>query len=180
MFQLSYGTSNTLLYIVIQSFNSTKNCFVWYHRLFTLSIHVYEWTTRFFFLTFQSLSYPLTLMTLEDLIKKKKVFPQNFRYLFWSDWGFYPKIEVSDLLGLNRRTVVSDDMLSPRGMAIDYKENLLYWVDSHKNTIESVQFNGNSRRIIVSHAGAKFFGVAVFEVQLVQTNFKLISCSWDN
>lgn len=134
----------------------------------------------FFFLTFQSLSYPLTLMTLEDLIKKKKFFPQNFRYLFWSDWGFYPKIEVSDLLGLNRRTVVSDDMLSPRGMAIDYKENLLYWVDSHKNTIESVQFNGNSRRIIVSHAGAKFFGVAVFEVQLVQTNFKLISCSWDN
>lgn len=135
---------------------------------------------RGFFLTFQSLSYPLTLMTLEDLIKKKKFFPQNFRYLFWSDWGFYPKIEVSDLLGLNRRTVVSDDMLSPRGMAIDYKENLLYWVDSHKNTIESVQFNGNSRRIIVSHAGAKFFGVAVFEVQLVQTNFKLISCSWDN
>lgn len=100
--------------------------------------------------------------------QKKKFSPQNFRYLFWSDWGFYPKIEVSDLLGLNRRTVVSDDMLSPRGMAIDYKENLLYWVDSHKNTIESVQFNGNSRRIIVSHAGAKFFGVALFEVQLVQ------------
>lgn len=141
--------------------------------------YMYTSGQRGFFLTFQSLSYPLTLMTFEDLTKKK-FSPQNFRYLFWSDWGFYPKIEVSDLLGLNRRTVVSDDMLSPRGMAIDYKENLLYWVDSHKNTIESVQFNGNSRRIIVSHAGAKFFGVAVFEVQLVQTNFKLISCSWDN
>lgn len=96
------------------------------------------------------------------------VYPQK-GYLFWSDWGFYPKIEVSDLLGLNRRTVVSDDMLSPRGMAIDYKENLLYWVDSHKNTIESVQFNGNSRRIIVSHAGAKFFGVALFEKYLFAT-----------
>lgn len=141
--------------------------------------YMYMSGQRGFFLTFQSLSYPLTLMTFEDLTKKK-VFPQNFRYLFWSDWGFYPKIEVSDLLGLNRRTVVSDDMLSPRGMAIDYKENLLYWVDSHKNTIESVQFNGNSRRIIVSHAGAKFFGVALFEVQLVQTNYKLISCSWVN
>lgn len=33
----------------------------------------------FFFLTFQSLSYPLTLMTLEDLIKKKKVFPPKFQ-----------------------------------------------------------------------------------------------------
>lgn len=146
-----------------------------------MSIHVYEWTTRFFF----NISKPLLSFDFDDVgrfdkKKKKKFFPQNFRYLFWSDWGFYPKIEVSDLLGLNRRTVVSDDMLSPRGMAIDYKENLLYWVDSHKNTIESVQFNGNSRRIIVSHAGAKFFGVAVFEVQLVQTNFKLISCSWDN
>lgn len=145
-----------------------------------MSIHVYEWTTRFFF----NISKPLLSFDFDDVgrfdKKKSKFFPQNFRYLFWSDWGFYPKIEVSDLLGLNRRTVVSDDMLSPRGMAIDYKENLLYWVDSHKNTIESVQFNGNSRRIIVSHAGAKFFGVAVFEVQLVQTNFKLISCSWDN
>lgn len=130
--------------------------------------YMYMSGQRGFFLTFQSLSYPLTLMTFEDLTKKKSFPPQNFRYLFWSDWGFYPKIEVSDLLGLNRRTVVSDDMLSPRGMAIDYKENLLYWVDSHKNTIESVQFNGNSRRIIVSHAGAKFFGVALFEVQLVQ------------
>lgn len=133
---------------------------------------------------FFNISKPLLSFDFDDVgrfdKKKKKFFPQNFRYLFWSDWGFYPKIEVSDLLGLNRRTVVSDDMLSPRGMAIDYKENLLYWVDSHKNTIESVQFNGNSRRIIVSHAGAKFFGVAVFEVQLVQTNFKLISCSWDN
>lgn len=68
------------------------------------------------------------------------------------------------MLGLNRRTIVSDNMLTPRGITIDYKEKLLYWVDSQKNTIESVQFNGNSRRIIVSHAGAKFFGVAVFEV----------------
>lgn len=88
----------------------------------------------------------------------------DIRYLFWSDWGFFPKIEVSDLLGLNRRTVVSDNLIAPRGMTIDYQENLLYWVDSIKNTIESVQFNGNSRRIIVSHAGAKFFGVAIFEV----------------
>ncbi|XP_061194926.1 low-density lipoprotein receptor-related protein 4-like [Saccostrea echinata] len=93
------------------------------------------------------------------------VYPQK-GHLFWSDWGFFPKIEMSDLLGLNRRTVVSDNMLAPRGIAIDYKENVLYWVDSHKNTIESVQFNGNSRRIIVSQAGAKFFGVALFEKYL--------------
>nr|XP_022289400.1 low-density lipoprotein receptor-related protein 4-like [Crassostrea virginica] len=96
------------------------------------------------------------------------VYPQK-GYLFWSDWGFFPKIEVSDLLGLNRRTVVSDNLIAPRGMTIDYQENLLYWVDSIKNTIESVQFNGNSRRIIVSHAGAKFFGVAIFEKYLFAT-----------
>lgn len=61
--------------------------FAWYHRLFTLSIHVYEWTTRFF-LTFQSLSYPLTLMTLEDLIKKKKVFPPKFQISLLEWLGF--------------------------------------------------------------------------------------------
>lgn len=70
--------------------------------------------------------------------KKKKFFFKNFRYFFWSDWGFYLKIEVLDLLGLNRRMVVLDDMLFFWGMVIDYKENLLYWVDSYKNMIESV------------------------------------------
>ncbi|XP_048744811.2 low-density lipoprotein receptor-related protein 4-like isoform X2 [Ostrea edulis] len=112
--------------------------------------------------------YKLVVKTDLDNPHGLAVHPQK-GYLFWSDWGFYPKIEVSDLLGLNRRTIVSDNMLTPRGITIDYKEKLLYWVDSQKNTIESVQFNGNSRRIIVSHAGAKFFGVAVFEKYIFAT-----------
>lgn len=43
---------------------------------------------RGFFLTFQSLSYPLTLMTLEDLIKKKQVFPPNFQISLLEWLGF--------------------------------------------------------------------------------------------
>lgn len=42
--------------------------------------YMYMSGQRGFFLTFQSLSYPLTLMTLEDLIKKKEeVFPPKFQ-----------------------------------------------------------------------------------------------------
>ncbi|KAK3090942.1 hypothetical protein FSP39_015919 [Pinctada imbricata] len=89
--------------------------------------------------------------------------------LVWSDWGAIPKIEKSDLLGQKRSVLVSTNLMHPRGIAIDYNQNLLYWVDSKKNTIESVDFNGNDRRILVSQSGAMFYGIAIFEDYLFVT-----------
>lgn len=71
---------------------------------------------------------------------------------------------MSDLLGKNRRILISTDVHHPRGLAVDYDQNILYWVDSYKDTVESVEFNGNSRRILIVQPGTNFFGIALFKV----------------
>ncbi|XP_052104944.1 low-density lipoprotein receptor-related protein 4-like isoform X2 [Mytilus californianus] len=84
-------------------------------------------------------------------------------YLFWSDWGDIPKIEMSDLTGGNRRILVNDNIVHPRGITVDYEANAIYWVDSSKDTVETVEFNGNNRRIVLSLPNTNFFGIALYE-----------------
>ena len=43
-----------------------------------------------------------------------------FRYLFWTEWGDSPKIEMSDLLGNNRKVIVNTELDRPTGIAVDY------------------------------------------------------------
>lgn len=85
-------------------------------------------------------------------------------YLFWSDWGVEPKIEVSDLVGENRRVLVGKTLMYPRGLTVDHAENVLYWVDSGLDTVESVQFSGANRRQIASQPGSDFYGIALYKV----------------
>ncbi|KAK6195981.1 hypothetical protein SNE40_001294 [Patella caerulea] len=84
-------------------------------------------------------------------------------YLIWTDWGERPRIELADLLGQNRRILVDTDIYHPRGVVIDYKENRLFWVDSKKDTIESVAFNGMDRKTIVTQDGSNFYAIAQYD-----------------
>lgn len=90
-------------------------------------------------------------------------------YLFWTDSGVVSKIECSDLLGENRITIIDTDIKHPRGLTIDYSEEVLYWVDSKKDTIESAGFLGNNRRVVAFQSATIFFGIAVFEKYLFVT-----------
>ncbi|XP_014768919.1 low-density lipoprotein receptor-related protein 5 [Octopus bimaculoides] len=90
------------------------------------------------------------------------VLPQK-GYLFWCDWGVNPKIEVSDLVGNNRRPIVSNNMRRPRGLVIDAKESMIYWVDDGQDTIECIQFNGRARRTLVEDPQADFYGIALYK-----------------
>jgi hypothetical protein len=86
------------------------------------------------------------------------------RYLFWTDSGTVSKIEVSDLLGENRLTIIDTDIQHPRGITIDFNDDMLYWVDSKKDTIECAGFLGNNRRVVAYQSATIFFGIAVFQV----------------
>lgn len=83
--------------------------------------------------------------------------------LFWSDWGERPKIEVADLLGQNRKTLVERDVLKPRGLTLDFDRDLIYWVDADKSTLEVMRLNGQGRKVIHKEEGTNFYGVAIFE-----------------
>lgn len=82
----------------------------------------------------------------------------------WSDWGDRPKIEIADLLAQNRRPLVETDIVKPRGLTVDYSENLLYWVDTFKATVEMIHFNGEGRKVIHQEEGTSFYGVALYNV----------------
>ena len=72
--------------------------------------------------------------------------------MFWTDWGIEPKIERADMDGSNRLTIVSDGLLQPFGITVDYDGLKLYWCDSGTNIIEYVSLNGGGRTVLVQDA----------------------------
>ena len=105
--------------------------------------------------------------TLKKALVSSLLFLFVSRYLFWTDWGTVSKIEVSDLLGQNRRVLINDDLGHPKGLVIDFADQVLYWVDSQKDTIESAEFNGNNRRLVAYQSGTLFYGIAIYKVDIV-------------
>merc|ERR1712218_285511 len=69
--------------------------------------------------------------------------------LFWAGAGAKPKIEMSWMDGTKRRTIVSEKIERPEGLAIDFSMgHTVYWVDSKLNTIESMTEDGERRHIV--------------------------------
>lgn len=69
-------------------------------------------------------------------------------YLFWSDWGAVAAIERCALDGTNRKALVKDNITWPNGVALDSGAQLVYWLDASHDTISSIDYNGNNRKII--------------------------------
>lgn len=44
-----------------------------------------------------------------------------YRYLFWTEWGQYPRIERSRLDGSERLVLVNVSISWPNGISIDYQ-----------------------------------------------------------
>uniref|UniRef100_T1IUN7 EGF-like domain-containing protein n=1 Tax=Strigamia maritima TaxID=126957 RepID=T1IUN7_STRMM len=70
------------------------------------------------------------------------------RYLYWIDYGQYPKIERALLDATNRTPIVSTGIYSPRDLVVDFQTHDLYWVDSQEDAIERVAFTGGRRESV--------------------------------
>lgn len=58
------------------------------------------------------------------------------RYLYWIDYGQYPKIERAFLDASNRFPIVVEAISSPRDLTIDIETHNVYWVDSREDAIQ--------------------------------------------
>lgn len=114
------------------------------------------------------------------------------RYLFWTEWGQYPRIERSRLDGSERAVLVNVSISWPNGISIDYKvrqaglsppqfqlfgqlyitcfpsvhvqENLLYWCDARTDKIERINLEtGENREVVLASNNMDMFSVSVFE-----------------
>lgn len=72
--------------------------------------------------------------------------------VYWSDISakaiFSAKYDGSD-----KKTFVSEDMMSPEGVAVDWISRRLYWTDSSKDTIEVASLDNSTLRTVVINRG---------------------------
>ncbi|XP_013773508.1 low-density lipoprotein receptor-related protein 2-like isoform X2 [Limulus polyphemus] len=97
------------------------------------------------------------------------------RFLYWIDYGQYPKIEKSLLDGTNRTPIVVSGISNPRDLTIDITTHNVYWVDSREDAIQRVSFSGGKRQYIRRNLPNPM-GVAVFglDVYWVDRNLRTI------
>ena len=81
------------------------------------------------------------------------------RLMFWTDWGRNTKIEKSTLDGTQRVAIVTSNLSFPTGISLDRRNKLVYWVDASTGVIESVDYNGNNRKLLFQLHGVRLYGV---------------------
>lgn len=67
--------------------------------------------------------------------------------MYWSDWGSVPLIATSGMDGSNPKPLVNKDLKWPNGLALDFSNDRLYWVDAKSRTIETIRLDGSSRQV---------------------------------
>lgn len=70
------------------------------------------------------------------------------RYLYWIDYGQYPRIGKAYLDGSNWMPVVTSGISNPRDLTVDMLTHDVYWVDSKLDMIQKISYSGGNRQVI--------------------------------
>ncbi|ALC49629.1 CG8909 [Drosophila busckii] len=98
-----------------------------------------------------------TLLVWEKLDKPRDIVVNPIEGLmFWSDWGQEALIERANMDGQSRVIIASKKLIWPNGLAIDYDQSKLYFVDGGTKTLENMNFDGSNRKVIISGLGHPF------------------------
>lgn len=89
----------------------------------------------------------ILLKTTTDSPREIAVNPVK-RFLYWIDYGQYPKIEKAYLDGTNRVPIVVTGISNPRDLTIDIVTHDVYWVDSREDAVQKVSFSGGNRQYV--------------------------------
>lgn len=97
------------------------------------------------------------------------------RYLYWIDYGQYPRIGKAFLDGSNWVPIVTSGISTPRDLTIDLTTHNIYWVDSKLDVIQRVTYSGGNQTIIRRNLPNPM-GVAIFgeEVYWVDRNLATV------
>ncbi|CAG9854879.1 unnamed protein product [Phyllotreta striolata] len=100
--------------------------------------------------------------------------------VFWTNWGPNPKIERCEMEGINRKSIITESVFWPNGLTIDYTANQIYWADAKHNVIETSNFDGSSRRKVLSKGLPHPFALTIFEDALFWTDWHTKSITTAN
>lgn len=112
----------------------------------------------------------------EDVHQPRSIalLPQEGR-MFWSDWGDRPMIGVSQMDGSGARPFVNDKIHWPNGVALDWPNERVYWVDAKLKTIESVNFNGHDRRVVIDDVLKHPYGIAIYQNDIYWSDWRTMN-----
>ncbi|XP_041973077.1 low-density lipoprotein receptor-related protein 6 [Aricia agestis] len=116
-----------------------------------------------------------------DLARAIAVVPKD-GLMFWTDWGEVPKIERA---GMNadpatRKVIVNKNIMWPNGITVDYKNNLIYWVDAKLHFVDVMDFNGNNRNRVIREGLVYPYALTFFDEKLYWTDWNtLYIYTWD-
>ena len=91
--------------------------------------------------------------------------------MIWTDWGTNPKIEKATLSGNQRVAIVTSNLHWPNGIELDRGNKRIFWVDGGVDRIESVDYQGNNRKLLLKINGFHPFGVALIPPFLFFTDW---------
>ncbi|XP_066911017.1 autotransporter adhesin BpaC-like [Clytia hemisphaerica] len=94
--------------------------------------------------------------------------------IYWTDWNyFYPKIEVADMSGRNRRVLLDyRDVNQPNGLTLDYKRNRLCWTDYKFLHVACMKLDGPKKVEIISKTVLHPFSVTNSDSILYWTDWQ--------
>nr|XP_022325441.1 low-density lipoprotein receptor-related protein 6-like isoform X3 [Crassostrea virginica] len=91
------------------------------------------------------------------------------RLMFFSDNGPTPRIEKAYLDGQDREVIVYAGLSRVLSLSVDVQNNILYWVDNMRHTIEASNYDGSNRRVIRRINGIQFTGLFYFQKENMRT-----------
>lgn len=94
-------------------------------------------------------------------------------FLFWTDWGEFPKIERASLDGnpISRKVIVSDYIFWPNGLTIDLKTSTVYWTDGKLNFIKKMDYDGKNLVTVLAKRSGYPFALTQFDTKLYWTDW---------
>lgn len=102
------------------------------------------------------------------------------RWIFWTDIGKQPKIERSSLEGKERNVLVLHGLILPVSITVDTTNNIIYWTDPIRGTIESCDFYGNNRKVLRTDINAQYYGIEVYKVRFSKLIRSVYICFFFN
>lgn len=101
------------------------------------------------------------------------LYPKN-SYIFYTVVDKSACIARVGMDGNGLVRIVSRNIVSPKGIAVDHLTRRIYWADSHQHQIEMSDFNGNDRKVLVDKLNFPC-GIAIFGEDLFWSDLQLAS-----
>lgn len=86
-------------------------------------------------------------------------------FMFFSKWGHSPPmIERVKMDGTERKPIITEKIIFPYGVTIDYANKNVYWVDTYLDFIERIDYDGKNRMTVLKGKQVvNLYGISAFE-----------------